>query len=134
MNLEIKDELETFSTRIDTDYKNEISDIIKLFRFSNLNLIISKPNGEIVFGSNSFCNFSGFYIKELVRENLDSILNKKFDDKEIFEIEREPECFSAMRILKTRSGKEISVNTYNTLLRDFLNTYIVTIVFPSPVM
>mgnify|MGYP000861636185 CR=1 FL=1 len=134
MNLEIKDELEYFSPNLDADYKNEISNIIKLFKFSNLNLLISKPEGQIVFGSNSFCNFSGFYIKELVRENLEGILNKKFDEQEIYAIEREPECFSAMRILKTRNKKEIRVNTYNTILREFLNTYIVTIVIPSPVM
>jgi hypothetical protein len=87
-----------------------------------------------VFGSSAFCNLSGFFVKELVRENLATILNKKFSTTEIYAIEREAECFSAMRILRTRSGNEIKVNTYNTLLQEFLNTYVVTIVIPSPVM
>ena len=66
--------------------------------------------------------------------NLKSIFNKKFDEREIDAIERDTECFSAMRILRARNGKEIPVNTYNTLLHDFLNLYIVSIVIFSPVM
>ena len=134
MNLEMKDELELSARTKNPEKENEISEIIKLFKFSNLNLIISNANGEIVFGSSSFCSLSGFYIKELVRENLKSIFNKKFDEREIDAIERDTECFSAMRILRARNGKEIPVNTYNTLLHDFLNLYIVSIVIPSPVM
>lgn len=129
----MRDELGLSTTR-NRERENEISEIIKLFQFSNLNLIISNFNGEIVFGSNAFCTLSGFFVKELVRENLGTVLNKAFDASEIYAIEREAECFSAMRILRTRYGKEIKVNTYNTLLHEFLNTYVVTIVIPSPVM
>ena len=134
MNLEMKDELELSARTKNSEKENEISEIVKLFKFSNLNLIISNANGEIVFGSSSFCSLSGFYVKELVRENLKTIFNKKFDETEIDAIERDTECFSAMRILRARNGKEIPVNTYNTLLHDFLNLYIVSIVIPSPVM
>ncbi len=134
MNLIIKDELELSPTSRNKEREIEISEIIKLFKFSNLSLIISNSNGEIVFASSAFCNLSGFFVKELVRENLATILNKKFDAKEIYAIERDAECFSAMRILQTRHGKEIKVNTYNTLLQEFLNVYVVTIVIPSPVM
>lgn len=134
MNLEMKDELELTTTKKNIEKENEISEIIKLFQFSNLSLIISNSSGEIVFGSNAFCNLSGFSVKELVRENLEKVLNKKFNDAEISEIEKEAECFSAMRILQTKNRKGIRVNTYNTLLREFLNIYIVSIVIPSPIM
>ena len=72
MNLEMKDELELTATKRNSEKENEISEIIKLFQFSNLSLIISNAKGGIVFASNAFCNLSGFSVKELVRENLDS--------------------------------------------------------------
>jgi PAS domain S-box-containing protein len=134
MTIEMTDELELASPNLNQGKENEVSEIIKLFRFSNLNLIISNLNGEIVFASNSFCNLSGFYVKELVKLELDQVLNKKFDSNEIFEIERDIECFSATRTLRSRNGKNIQVNTYNSVLREFLNTYIVTIVVVAPAM
>lgn len=134
MTIELNDELELTSKTISFEMENEISSIIQLFQFSNLNLIISNEKGDIVFGSKAFSNLSGFFVKELVRMNLDQVLNKKFEDSELKEIEKEIECFSAMRILKTQTGKEIQVNTYNSILREFLNFYIVTILVPAPVM
>ena len=134
MTIEMKDELELTTNSTYLEKEKEVSTIIKLFQFSNLNLIISNEFGEIVFASKAFSNLSGFFVKELARKNLDQIFNKKFDTSEIAEIEKETECFSAMRILKTENGKEIRVNTYNTLLHDFLTTYIVTIIIPSPAM
>ena len=50
MNLEMKDELELSARTKNSEKENEISEIVKLFKFSNLNLIISNANGEIVFG------------------------------------------------------------------------------------
>ncbi|MBP7281630.1 MAG: hypothetical protein KBA66_08650 [Leptospiraceae bacterium] len=134
MTIEMTDELELTSKTISLEKENEISSIIKLFQFSNLNLIISNEKGEIFYGSNSFSSLSGFFVKELTRKNLDQVLNKKFDAFEIAEIEKESECYNAMRILKTKSGKEIGVTTYNSLLREFLSLYIVTILVPSPAM
>ena len=115
MTIEMTDELELTSKTISLEKENEISSIIKLFQFSNLNLIISNEKGEIFYGSNSFSSLSGFFVKELTRKNLDQVLNKKFDAFEIAEIEKESECYNAMRILKTKSGKEIGVTLYKLL-------------------
>lgn len=134
MTIEMTDELELSAENRNLEREEEVSAIIKLFQFSNLNLLISNINGDIVYGTKSFSSLSNFSIKELARKNLDQILNKKFDEYEISEIEKESECFNAMRILKTKYGKEISVNTYNTLLHDFMANYIVTILIPSPTM
>lgn len=132
MNLEMRDELEL----IDGSYKKEeeISEIIKLFQFSNLSLLVSNQKGEVIFGSAAFCKMTGFYLKELVRENLGTILGKPFNEKELFQISRETECYSVRRTLLTKLGNKIEVNTYNSPLYEFLNTYIVTIIIPAPVM
>ena len=102
MTIEMTDELELTSKTISLEKENEISSIIKLFQFSNLNLIISNEKGEIFYGSNSFSSLSGFFVKELTRKNLDQVLNKKFDAFEIAEIEKESECYNAMRILNSK--------------------------------
>ncbi|HMV43723.1 MAG TPA: hypothetical protein PK079_16640 [Leptospiraceae bacterium] len=133
MNLELKDELE-LNTKYKFGNEKEISEIIKLFQFSNLNLIISNPEGEIFFASNSFYLFSHYTVKEAIRENIETILGKSFDMFELEILKRELECFSVRRTLKTKWGKKIEVNTYSSILHEFQNIFIVTIIIPAPVM
>ncbi len=134
MTIQLKDELELSTQTVNFKKEIEISAILQLFQFSNLNLIISNREGDIIFGSNAFSNCSGYSIKEVTRKNLAQVFNQNFTESEIIEIEKDPECFSTFRILKTKSGKELQINTYNCILRDFLNVYIVSILIPATAM
>ena len=65
MTIQLKDELELSTQTVNFKKEIEISAILQLFQFSNLNLIISNREGDIIFGSNAFSNCSGYSIKEV---------------------------------------------------------------------